>query len=49
LSTHVFTSKVCGHFVFFQKKGHPVMDFTHVLIRFNRQKGEGFHMVAFRR
>jgi hypothetical protein len=48
LGSHILSPKISGNFVFFKEKGHSVVDFTHVIIRFNSQKSKRFHMVALR-
>jgi hypothetical protein len=48
LRSHILSPKISGNFVFFKEKWHSVVDFTHVIIRFNSQKSKRFHMVALR-
>jgi hypothetical protein len=48
LGSHVVTGKVGSNLVFLKKKRHSMVDFTHVLIRFNCQKRKRFHMIALR-
>jgi hypothetical protein len=39
-TSNVFTGEVSGNFVFLYEEGHSMVDFTHVIIRFNRQKSK---------